>query len=41
MDLEKIKGQYGDNMVFWGGGIDTQYTLPFGSPEDIYENRSF
>ena len=26
---------YGDRLVFWGGGIDTQMTLPFGSPEDV------
>jgi hypothetical protein len=37
MDLETIKGRYGDNMVFWGGGIDTQYILPFGSSEEINE----
>ena len=22
-------------MVFWGGGVDTQKTLPFGSPADV------
>jgi uroporphyrinogen-III decarboxylase len=22
--------------VFWGGGVDTQTTLPFGTPEDVY-----
>jgi len=21
--------------VFWGGGVDTQKTLPFGSPEEV------
>ena len=24
-------------LVFWGGGIDTQQTLPFGSPEAVRE----
>jgi len=23
--------------VFWGGGVDTQKTLPFGSPEEVEE----
>lgn len=22
-------------MVFWGGGVDTQYTQPFGTPEEV------
>jgi len=22
------------NLLFWGGGVDTQKTLPFGTPED-------
>ncbi len=37
MDLEEIKGLYGEKMVFWGGGIDTQHILPFGNPEEIDE----
>ena len=24
-------------MVFWGGGVDTQKTLPFGSPREVYD----
>lgn len=35
MDPEHLKEKYGRDVVFWGGGIDTQKTLPFGSPEDI------
>ena len=23
--------------VFWGGGVDTQKTLPFGKPEEVRE----
>jgi uroporphyrinogen decarboxylase len=30
----KIKKQYGDKISFWGT-IDEQYTLPFGSPQDV------
>ena len=32
-----MKAKYGDRVVFWGGGIDTQKVLPFGTPADITE----
>ena len=35
MDLNLLKKEFGDNVVFWGAGVDTQGTLPFGSPEDV------
>lgn len=35
MEPEKIKKRYGKNLAFWGGGVDTQSTLPFGSINDI------
>ncbi len=35
MDPEKLKAKYGDRIVFWGGGVDTQKVLPFGTPEDV------
>ncbi len=35
MDPEDLKAQYGDELVFWGGGVDTQHVLPFGKPEDV------
>ena len=35
MDPQALKDKYGDRLVFWGGGIDTQKTLPFGTPDDI------
>lgn len=35
MDPTELKRKYGDRIVFWGGGVDTQKTLPFGSPEDV------
>jgi hypothetical protein len=31
----ELKGRFGDRLVFWGGGIDTQQTLPFGTPAEI------
>lgn len=35
MDPQTIKDKYGDRAIFWGGGIDTQKVLPFGTPEDV------
>jgi hypothetical protein len=35
MAPEALKERYGDRVTFWGGGIDTQRTLPFGSPEEV------
>lgn len=35
MDPRQLKDQYGDRLAFWGGGVDTQHTLPFGTPEEV------
>lgn len=35
MDPAALKRDYGDRLVFWGGGVDTQKTLPFGTPEEV------
>jgi uroporphyrinogen-III decarboxylase len=35
MDPEHLKATYGARLVFWGGGVDTQHTLPFGTPADV------
>ena len=35
MAPQRLKKQFGDRIVFWGGAIDTQKTLPFGTPEDV------
>ncbi|MBN2520374.1 MAG: methyltransferase, partial [Bacteroidales bacterium] len=37
MDPKKLKNEFGKDIVFWGGGINTQHTLPFGTPEDVYK----
>ena len=37
MDPEHLKRTYGDRLVFWGGGVDTQKVLPFGTPEEVRE----
>ena len=35
MDPHMLKEKYGDKLVFWGGGVDTQTTLPRGNPEEV------
>ena len=37
MDPASLKQKYGDRLVFWGGGVDTQQTLPFGTPAQVRE----
>lgn len=31
----ELKEEFGDRVTFWGGGVDTQRTLPFGTREDV------
>ena len=35
MDPRMLKEKYKGRLVFWGGGIDTQRTLPFGTPVEV------
>lgn len=35
MDPKQLKALYGKDLVFWGGGIDSQRILPFASPQQI------
>ncbi|MCQ2446863.1 MAG: methyltransferase, partial [Clostridia bacterium] len=37
MEPAGLKKKYGKDIVFWGGGIDTQKLLPFGTPEEVKE----
>jgi len=37
MDPRRLKEEFGDQIVFWGGGVDTQKTLPFGTPDEVRE----
>lgn len=30
-----LKDHAGDRLVFWGGAVDTQKTLPFGTPQQV------
>jgi len=36
MDAARLKSEFGSRAAFWGGGVDTQKTLPFGTPEQVY-----
>jgi hypothetical protein len=35
MDPRRLKDTFGKQVTFWGGGVDTQKTLPFGTPEEV------
>lgn len=35
MEPAALKADFGERVVFWGGGVDTQRTLPFGTPAEV------
>jgi len=35
MDAAELKAEFGKEMVFWGGGCDTQTILPNATPEEV------
>ncbi len=35
MNPEKLKKEFGKDICFWGGGVDTQHVLPFGTEEEV------
>ena len=37
MDTKRLKKEFGKDITFWGGGIDTQRVLSFGTPHDVKE----
>lgn len=37
MDPVLLKQNYGDDIVFWGGGVDTQGVFAFGTPDQVKE----
>jgi uroporphyrinogen decarboxylase len=37
MDSKRLKQTFGKDIVFWGGGVDTQSVLPFGKPQDVVD----
>jgi uroporphyrinogen-III decarboxylase len=36
MEARTLKREFGKQLVFWGGGVDTQKTMPFGTAEEVY-----
>jgi len=38
MEPAALKRDFGDAITFWGGGVDTQHVLPYGTPEQVKEN---
>jgi hypothetical protein len=38
MDPERLKKEFGDRLVFWGGGCDTQRVLGSAAPEEVREH---
>jgi len=38
MDAAKLKNEYGGDLAFWGGGVDTQNVLPRGTPAQVKAN---
>ncbi len=36
MNPARLKREFGKDMVFWGGGCNTQNILPNGTPEQVY-----
>jgi uroporphyrinogen decarboxylase len=35
MDAQKLKQEFGDQLVFWGASLDCQKTLPFGTVDEV------
>ncbi len=35
MDPRELKEKFGERITFWGGGVDTQGTLPFGTADEV------
>jgi len=38
MDPFELKREFGRDLVFWGGGVDTQYILGRGTAAEIRDN---
>lgn len=35
MESSRLKKEFGESLTFWGGGVNTQFTLPRGTPEQV------
>jgi len=36
MEPRRLKQEFGTDIVFWGAGVNTQQTMAFGSPDEVY-----
>ena len=41
MNPVNLKHKYGSDIVFWGGGVDTQHVIGVKSPEEVAENTRY
>jgi uroporphyrinogen decarboxylase len=37
MNTRELKAEFGRDIVFWGGGVDTQHVLPYGKPQEVID----
>ncbi|MHC4620700.1 MAG: uroporphyrinogen decarboxylase family protein [Planctomycetota bacterium] len=37
MDTAQLKKEFGKDLTFWGGGVDTQRVLPYGTPQQVQD----
>jgi uroporphyrinogen decarboxylase len=38
MEPVALKRDFGDALVFWGGGVDTQGVLPYGTAQEVRDD---
>jgi uroporphyrinogen decarboxylase len=38
MDPRQLKGEFGRDLVFWGGGCDTREVLPYGTADQVRQH---
>jgi uroporphyrinogen decarboxylase len=38
MNLTELKREFGQDFVFWGGGVDTSGVLAFGTPQEVRDD---
>ena len=38
MEPVQLKKDFGKDIVFWGGGVDTQHVLPTGTPQQVKDD---
>lgn len=38
MEPSTLKRDFGKDVAFWGGGVETQSVLPFGTPQEVKDN---